>query len=253
MSEMRFDGQVAIVTGGAGGLGTALARRLLADGARVALVDSDEARLAEVAGELGDVLTVRADVTVEQDVIDYVARVVSELGRVDLFFNNAGIEGRMTKIIDTEMADFDRVLAVNLRGVFMGLREVLRAMQRQGTGGAIVNTASIAGLRGSSRLAPYSTSKHAVIGLTRGAAREGAEFGVRVNAVAPGFIDTRMLHSINTMAGDREAAEAELVSRVPLGRLGTPDDVANVVAWLLSSEACYVTGGVYLVDAGVMS
>ena len=254
MADSVFDGQVAIITGGAGGLGRAVAARLLAEGARVALVDSNEDQLRQVAGELGaSALPIRADVTVEQDVIDYVARTVAELGRVDLFFNNAGIEGRMAKIVDTEMADFDRVIAVNLRGVFLGLREVLRAMRSLGSGGAIVNTASIAGLRGSSRLAPYSTSKHAVIGLTKGAAREGAEFGVRVNAVAPGFIDTRMLHSINAMAGDREAAEAELVSRVPLGRLGTPDDVANVVRWLLSAEACYVTGGVYLVDAGVMS
>jgi NAD(P)-dependent dehydrogenase (short-subunit alcohol dehydrogenase family) len=157
--------------------------------------------------------------------------------------------------VDTEAADFDRVIAVNVRGVFLGLREVLRALKRQDGGGAIVNTASVAGLRGSNRLAPYSTSKHAVIGLTRSAAREGAEFGVRVNAVAPGFIDTRMLHSINAMGspGDPEAAEADLVSRVPIGRLGTPDEVANVVAWLLSAEAAYVSGGVYLVDAGVMS
>lgn len=255
MTETRFDGQVAIVTGGAGGLGRALAARLLRDGARVALVDCDEAQLAAAAAELGPVLTIRADVTVEADVVGYVARTVEELGRVDLFFNNAGIEGRMGKIVDTEIADFDRVIAVNLRGVFLGLREVLRAMQRQGTGGAIVNTASIAGLRGSSRLAPYSTSKHAVIGLTRSGAREGAELGVRVNAVAPGFIDTRMLHSINAMGspGDPDAAEAELVSRVPLGRLGSPHEVANVVAWLMSAEARYVTGGVYLVDAGVMA
>jgi NAD(P)-dependent dehydrogenase (short-subunit alcohol dehydrogenase family) len=255
VAGLSFEGQVAIVTGGAGGLGRALAARLLRDGARVALVDSDEEQLQRVAGELDPVLPIRADVTVEQDVIDYVARTVAELGRVDLFFNNAGIEGRMARIVDTEMADFDRVLAVNLRGVFLGLREVLRALERQGTGGSIVNTASVAGLRGSSRLAPYSTSKHAVIGLTRSAAREGAAFGVRVNAVAPGFIDTRMLHSINAMGSpdDPAGAEADLVSRVPLGRLGTPDEVANVVAWLLSAEACYVSGGVYVVDAGVMS
>jgi NAD(P)-dependent dehydrogenase (short-subunit alcohol dehydrogenase family) len=256
MADGRFDGQVGIVTGGAGGLGKALATRLLADGARVVLVDRDEVALERAAEELGSVTTIAADVTEERDVVHYVRRTVTEHGRVDLFFNNAGVEGQMGRIVDTEVAEFDRVLAVNVRGVFLGLREVLRAMEFQQTGGAIVNTASIAGLRGSSRLAPYSTSKHAVIGLTRSAAREGAAFGVRVNAVAPGFIDTRMLHSINTMASpdDPDSEEETLASRVPLGgRLGTPEEVANVVSWLLSPEASYVTGGLYLVDAGVMS
>jgi NAD(P)-dependent dehydrogenase (short-subunit alcohol dehydrogenase family) len=128
-------------------------------------------------------------------------------------------------------------------------------MRDQGSGGAIVNTASVAAFRGSGRLAAYSTSKHAVIGLTKSAAREGAAYGVRVNAVAPGYIDTRMLASINAMASpdDPDSARDQLAATVPLGRLGTADEVANVVTWLLSPEASYVTGGVYLVDAGVMA
>jgi len=255
MTDSRFDGQVAVITGGAGALGSALAGRLLKDGARVAVVDKDEAQLARVESELGSVLAIPADVSVEADVAGYVQRTIAEFGRLDLFFNNAGIEGRMGRIVDTEVAEFDRVIGVNLRGVFLGLREVLRALERQGSGGAIVNTASVAALRGSGRLAAYSTSKHAVIGLTKSAAREGASFGVRVNAVAPGYIDTRMLRSISAMGSpeDPEGARDQLAATVPLGRLGTAEEVANVVAWLLSAEASYVTGGVYLVDAGVMS
>jgi 3alpha(or 20beta)-hydroxysteroid dehydrogenase len=255
MADSRFQGQVAVITGGAGALGKALAARLLKDGAQVSLVDSDEAQLRRAEAELGSVLAIPADVSVEDDVAGYVQRTVAEYGRLDLFFNNAGIEGRMGRIVDTEVAEFDRVIAVNLRGVFLGLREVLRAMQRQGSGGAIVNTASVAAFRGSGRLAAYSTSKHAVVGLTKSAAREGAAYGVRVNAVAPGYIDTRMLSSINAMASPQDpgSAREQLAATVPLGRLGAADEVANVVAWLLSAEASYVTGGVYLVDAGVMA
>ena len=136
-----FQGRVAVITGGAGALGRAVGARLLTDGARVALVDRDQAQLERVGAELGSVLAISADVSDEADVAGYVRRAVDEYGRVDLFFNNAGIEGRMGKIVDTEAAEFDRVIAVNLRGVFLGLREVLRAMRDQGSGGAIVNTA----------------------------------------------------------------------------------------------------------------
>ncbi|HEY3060792.1 MAG TPA: SDR family NAD(P)-dependent oxidoreductase [Chloroflexota bacterium] len=252
----RFAGQVAIVTGGAGGIGRAVAQRLVADGARVALVDLAGTQLDNVAQALGgEVLPIEADVGQEEDVGEYVRQTVERFGRVDLLFNNAGVEGRVANIVDADIADFDRLMAINVRGVFLGLREVLRVLQRQGTGGAIVNTASIAGLRGGVGVAPYIASKHAVIGLTKTAALEGAAFGVRVNAVAPGYIDTRMIQALivartpdNPKAG-REAMEG----RVPLKRFGKPDEVANLVTWLLSVEASYITGSVNLVEAGLMA
>ncbi|MBV9169853.1 MAG: SDR family oxidoreductase [Chloroflexi bacterium] len=253
---MRFEGQVAIVTGGAGGIGSAVARRLTREGARVALVDREASQLERVAAELGSALPIVADVTQEHDVAEYVRRTAAELGQIDLLFNNAGIEGRIVNIVDADVADFDRVMAVNVRGVFLGLREVLRVMQRQGRGGAIVNTASVAGLRaGGLGLAPYVASKHAVIGLTRTAAHEGGAFGVRVNAVAPGFIDTRMLQALMQARSpsDPAAARTGFERRVPLERLGSPDEVASLVTWLLSSDASYITGSVHLVDAGLTS
>src|SRR6266700_1297519 len=143
MSELPFRGQVAIVTGGAGGIGSAVARRLLRDGAQVALVDVNAAQLEAVGAELqadkGQALALTADVTKEAEVQSYVHRTLDHFGRVDLFFNNAGVEGRIANIVDTELADFDRVMDVNVRGVFLGLREVMRVLQRQETGGAIVN------------------------------------------------------------------------------------------------------------------
>jgi 3alpha(or 20beta)-hydroxysteroid dehydrogenase len=249
----RSAGRVAIVTGGAGGIGAAAARRLVADGARVVLVDRDEVALERVAAEMGAAGALVADVTDEAAVDGYVRRAVAEHARVDLFFNNAGVEGRLASIMDLAVADFDRVMAVNARGVFLGLRAVMRQMREQGTGGAIVNTASMAGLRGGTLLGPYVASKHAVIGLTRTAALEGGPLGIRVNAVAPGFIDTRMQRSLlrQRWPDDPDGAMAARSATIPLKRYGTAEEVANLVAWLLSDEAGYVTGSVSTIDAGL--
>jgi 3alpha(or 20beta)-hydroxysteroid dehydrogenase len=251
--QERFAGRVAVVTGGAGGFGRAVAARLLAEGARVVVVDLDRAALERTAGELGTVTAVPADVSREEDVARYVREATGAHGRIDLFFNNAGIEGKMLPMTELEVADFDRVMAVNARGVFLGLREVLRVMKKQDRGGAIVNTASMAGIRGGAAFSPYVASKHAVIGLTRSAALEGAPFGIRVNAIAPGHIDTRMARALTEQVDpdDPDRAYAQTAARVPLGRYGTADEVANLATWLLSDEASYVSGATHLIDGAL--
>ena len=245
-------GRVAVITGGAAGFGLAVARQLLDEDVRVVIVDRDQAALEQAATELGDVSAVLADVSVEADVARYMATACERHGTVDLFFNNAGIEGRLTPMTEMDVADFDRVIAVNTRGAFLGLREALRIMKPQGSG-AIVNTASRAGVRGGRTFGAYVASKHAVIGLTKCAALEGAPFGVRVNAVAPGDIDTRMARDLARQIDpdDPESAARAIAARIPLGRYGEADEVARLVVWLLSDEASYVTGSTHMIDGGL--
>lgn len=249
----RFAGQVAVVTGAAAGFGLAVSLRLAGEGARLVLVDRAADPLAEAAAAIEDSLPVLADVSQEADVESYVQSAVARHGRVDLFFNNAGIEGRLAPMTELSVEDFDRVLAVNCRGVFLGLRAVLRVMKEQGSG-AIVNTASMAGIRGGAAFAPYVASKHAVVGLTRCAALEGAPFGIRVNAVAPGHIDTRMGRDLTAQVNpaDPESVYRQTAARVPLGkRYGTAQEVASLVLWLLSDEASYVSGSTQLIDGAL--
>jgi 3alpha(or 20beta)-hydroxysteroid dehydrogenase len=247
-----FEGQVAVITGAANGFGLAVAERLASEGARLVLVDRDESALAAAAEKLGG-LAVVADVSVEADVDGYVAAAVSAHGRIDLFFNNAGIEGRMAPMTELSVADFDRVWSVNARGVFMGLRAVLTVMKPQESG-VIVNTASMAAIKGAATFSPYIASKHAVLGLTKSAALEGAPFGIRVNCVAPGHIDTRMARDLTAQIdpSDPDGVYRNVSNTVPLGkRYGTATEVANMVAWLLSSESEYVSGTIQLIDGGL--
>ena len=252
--SQRFEGKVALVTGAAAGIGRAAAARLGAEGARLVLVDRDAAHLAATAKELGAEAAIEADVTDEASVARYVAETEARCGGIDLFVNNAGIEGRVAPIVELTADDWDRVQAVNARGVFLGLREVLRSMARAGRGGAIVNTASMAGVRGGPSFSPYIASKHAVVGLTKTAALESARLGIRVNAVAPGFIDTRMLADLDKAhsAGDVDETRRQREASVPLGgRYGKPEEVASVMAFLLSDDASYVTGNIVLIDGGL--
>jgi 3alpha(or 20beta)-hydroxysteroid dehydrogenase len=247
-----LEGKVAVVTGAANGFGLAVATRLADEGAKLVLVDRDAEGLKKAAEKLGG-LAVAADVSKEEEVDGYVAAAVDAHGRIDLFFNNAGIEGRMAPMTELSVADFDRVWAVNARGVFMGLRAVLKVMKPQNSG-VIVNTASMAAIKGAATFSPYIASKHAVLGLTKSAALEGAPYGIRVNCVAPGHIDTRMARDLTAQINpdDPEGVFANVSASVPYGkRYGTAGEVANLVMWLLSDESEYVSGALHLIDGAL--
>ncbi len=252
--RIRLDGKVAVVTGAAGVIGSATMRLLAERGARIVAVDRRKAELKTAIKDLpasADPLLVTADVTREEEVAEYVHAALDKFGTIDIFFNNAGIEGEVKPIQDYPLETFRKVLDVNVVGVFLGMKHVLPTMLKNKKG-SIINTASIAGLMGSPHIAVYSASKHAVIGLTKSAAWECTNTGVRVNCVCPGLIDSRMLSTIlQGRAGGNEPPPTEkIVDRIPARRLGQASEVAAIVAFLASDDASYVTGSHYTVDGG---
>lgn len=231
-----------IVTGAGGGIGAAIAERLVSDGAQVVVSDIDEAAAAAVATRLGArTRMVPADVTKEADVARLVDRCVAEFGGLDAMVNNAGLaDNTSVPIEERTAAGWDRVIAVNLNSAFYGVKHAARAMKAAGAGGVIVNIASVMGLVGFSAAPSYTAAKHGVIGLTKAAALELAPARIRVVCVSPGFIRTPLI------AGFEEHA----VGMHPIGRLGAPSEVAGMVAYLVSDEAGFLTGANYLVDGG---
>jgi NAD(P)-dependent dehydrogenase (short-subunit alcohol dehydrogenase family) len=252
--RIRLDGKVAVVTGAAGVIGRATLRLLAGRGARIVAVDRRQEDLQAAIKGLpasAQALAVTADVTREDEVADYVRAAVDKFGTIDIFYNNAGIEGDIAPITKYSLETFRRVLDVNVVGVFLGLKHVLPVMLKQNKG-SIINTASIAGLIGSAEIAVYSASKHAVIGLTKTAALECVATGVRVNCVCPGQIDSRMLSTIieGRNPGNAPVPLERIVDRTPARRLGQPSEVASIVAFLASDEASFVSGSAYTVDGG---
>lgn len=256
MSQL-LEGKRAVVTGAAAGIGRAIAECFVAEGAVVVAVDIDADAVGRTVEEIGAedaLIGLAADVSSESEVADALSRSREKLGGIDVLCNNAGIQGAITPLVDTDVNDFDRVLAVNIRGVFLGMKHALPEMTARGSG-SVINTASIAGHRGWPDSIGYFAAKHAVLGMTRAAAAEVGPRGVRVNAVCPGFIDTDLMRRFadTVLPDDHAAFEGAVTAQIPAGRYGTPAEVAQIYAYLASDRAAFVYGSDWVVDGGTLA
>lgn len=254
----RFEGKTIIVTGAAGGIGRATVERLAREGAQIVAVDLKQSQLDEalaLATSVGvEAIAVGADVSDASDVQRYVDEAVTRFGGVDALFNNAGIEGSVVPMEEYPVDVFEKVMSVNVTGVFLGIKHVIPALRARG-GGAIVNNSSVAGLTGNPFISAYVASKHAVIGLTRSAAQAYGAEGIRTNAICPSPVETRMMRSLEKgiSAENPEEVKQMMESRIPVGRYGTPEEVAALVAFLCSDDAKFINGGIYPIDGGMTS
>jgi 3alpha(or 20beta)-hydroxysteroid dehydrogenase len=252
----KLDDKVAIVTGGAGGIGAATALLFVQEGARVVLVDRDEAGLRQAAESIDRdrIAICAADVSSPADTERYVALAVERFGGLDVLFANAGVEGAVAPIRSGSLEEFDRVIAVNLRGAWLALRAAIPRIAERG-GGSIVLTSSVAGLVGSPGLAPYVASKHALVGLAKVAAIECGPLGIRVNCVNPGPIENRMMRSIEDQLapGEGDKVKQGFLSMVPMRRYGTNEEIAKLVLFVASADSSYSTGAVFVADGGFVA
>lgn len=249
---MRLINKVALITGAGSGIGRASSLRFAREGARVMAIDNDEKGNEETVSlirkEGGETTGCIADVTRVGDVQNMVARTMDTYGKIDILLNNAGINIRGT-IMDIDEEMFDRLFAVNVKGVFLGCREVIPIMRRQGSG-VILNTSSQFGISGIEASIVYPATKAAVIQITKCLSLDHAEDGIRVNCICPGPTDTPMVRSIRQKTGDPNAALKSRLDKIPLGRIGTPEEIANTSVFLCSDEASFITGAVFVVDGG---
>jgi NAD(P)-dependent dehydrogenase (short-subunit alcohol dehydrogenase family) len=249
----RIAGKVAVITGGAGGIGKAVGKLFVAEGADVLLVDLDEQALQDACKEIGSnkVSYCIADVTKAEDNLEMIRIAEERYGGVDILLANAGIEGDVASIVDYDESRFDQVMAVNIKGPFLGLKAAIPAINKRG-GGSVIITSSVAGINGGANVAPYVTSKHAVIGMMKSAAKECAAMNIRVNTVNPSPVETRMMRSLEEgfAPGQAEAMKAQMQANIPLGRYAEPEDIANIMLFLVSDDASFVTGSVYMADGG---
>lgn len=253
---MDFEDKVILITGAAGGIGKETARAFQNEGASLVLVDINKNALEDMVDELGlkDYLLIPADVTDENEVKNYINLIIDKYRKIDVFFNNAGITGKFAEITEVTSQDFNKVIDINLKGAFYGLKYVLQVMNKQNFG-CIINTASTAGVNGSPSLGPYAATKHAIVGLTKTAAIEGAKRGIRVNAICPAPVDTELMNKLDKDKDTKnpEKARKSYEQKIPLGRYASPEEIAELVLFLSSSKSSYITGGVYNIDGGLLA